>query len=135
MYFFFNFLLASNIFQFSYNCENQIKIKKVAFFGTQVCSWNTAIENPGFEILEHPPYSPNLTSSDFYLFPRLNLEQKLERHKTWRWVNKTVKTAVNQFFMRQRCRLFSKGILALEKRYYVKRINLRDDSWLSRKIK
>jgi hypothetical protein len=25
------------------------------------------------ELLEHPPYSPDLTSSDFYLFPKLKL--------------------------------------------------------------
>ena len=28
----------------------------------------TAIRNAGFELLHHPPYSPDLASSDFYLF-------------------------------------------------------------------
>ena len=26
----------------------------------------------GFELLQHPPYSPDLAPSDFYLFPKLN---------------------------------------------------------------
>ncbi|CAG4977612.1 unnamed protein product [Parnassius apollo] len=30
-----------------------------------------AIQETGFELLEHPPYSPDLAPSDFYLFPRL----------------------------------------------------------------
>jgi len=25
-----------------------------------------------YELLEHPPYSPDLAPSDFYLFPKLN---------------------------------------------------------------
>jgi len=29
------------------------------------------IQNAGFELLRHPPYSPDLTPSDFYLFPKL----------------------------------------------------------------
>jgi len=31
----------------------------------------TAIRNAGFELLHHPPYSPDLAPSDFYLFPKL----------------------------------------------------------------
>ena len=30
-----------------------------------------AIRNAGFELLRHPPYSPDLAPSDFYLFPKL----------------------------------------------------------------
>jgi len=30
-----------------------------------------AIRNDGFKLLPHPPYSPDLASSDFYLFPKL----------------------------------------------------------------
>ncbi|CAJ0966195.1 unnamed protein product, partial [Ranitomeya imitator] len=29
------------------------------------------IQEAGFELVEHPPYSPDLASSDFFLFPRL----------------------------------------------------------------
>ena len=34
-----------------------------------------AIHDAGFELIEHPPYSPDLAPSDFYLFP--NLEDQL----------------------------------------------------------
>jgi len=30
-----------------------------------------AIQNAVFELLHHPPYSPDLAPSDFYLFPKL----------------------------------------------------------------
>ena len=31
----------------------------------------TAATEYGFEILPHPPYAPDMASSDFYLFPKL----------------------------------------------------------------
>ena len=31
----------------------------------------TAIRSAGFEVLDHPPYSPDLAPSDFQLFPKL----------------------------------------------------------------
>ena len=31
----------------------------------------TAAAECGFEILPHPPYSPDMAPSDFYLFPNL----------------------------------------------------------------
>lgn len=30
-------------------------------------------QDAGFELMEHPPYSPDLAPSDFYLFPRLKV--------------------------------------------------------------
>ena len=30
-----------------------------------------AIRNAGFDILDHPPYSPDLVFRDFHLFPKL----------------------------------------------------------------
>lgn len=39
--------------------------------GTQVCVAMSTIEDAGFEIIAHPPYSLNLAISDFHLFPRL----------------------------------------------------------------
>ena len=32
---------------------------------------SNAIHNAGFELMEHPPYSPDLAPSDFYLFSKL----------------------------------------------------------------
>ena len=31
-----------------------------------------AVERNGFELIPHPAYSPDLASSDFFLFPDLN---------------------------------------------------------------
>ena len=30
-----------------------------------------AIQKCGFQLVEHPPYSPDLASSDYYLFPKM----------------------------------------------------------------
>ena len=32
----------------------------------------TAATECGFEVLPHPPYSPDMAPSDFYLFPKLS---------------------------------------------------------------
>ena len=34
----------------------------------------------GFQCLDHPPYSPDLVSSDYHLFPRLKKKQLKGRH-------------------------------------------------------
>ena len=48
----------------------------------------TAATECGFEILPHPPYSPDMAPSDFYLFPKLNFHlrgtqygSKIRRHR------------------------------------------------------
>lgn len=33
-----------------------------------------AIQNCGFQLHEHPPYSSDLVSSDYYLFPKMKKE-------------------------------------------------------------
>ena len=33
-----------------------------------------AIQKCGFQLVEHPPSSPDLASSDYYLFPKMNQE-------------------------------------------------------------
>ena len=44
-----------------------------ALAGQRPCSHvtMTAVTECGFEILSHPPYSPDMAPSDFYLFPKL----------------------------------------------------------------
>ena len=32
----------------------------------------TTVDDCGFELTDHPPYSPDLASTDFRLFPNLN---------------------------------------------------------------
>lgn len=81
-----------------------------------------AIQDAGFEILDHPPYSPDLAPSDFYLFPRLKEHLRGTKFED----DEEVKAAVHDFLGTQDEDFFSKGILALEKRY-IKCINLKGD--------
>lgn len=81
-----------------------------------------AIQDAGFEILDHPPYSPDLAPSDFYLFPRLKEHLRGTKFED----DEEVKAAVLDFLGTQDEDFFSKGILALEKRY-IKCINLKGD--------
>ena len=54
----------------------------------------SAIHSAGFELIDHPPYSPDLAPSDFFLFP--NLKKPLRGIKFSS--NEEVKGAVNQWF-------------------------------------
>ena len=47
----------------------------------------------GFEILPHPPYSPDMAPSDFYLFPKL----KFHLRDTQYGSNEDVIEAVNEY--------------------------------------
>ncbi|XP_046976362.1 histone-lysine N-methyltransferase SETMAR-like [Vanessa cardui] len=53
----------------------------------------TAIQESGFEILEYPPYSPDLAPSDFYLFPRLKEHLRGKKFED----NSEVMAAVEEF--------------------------------------
>lgn len=81
-----------------------------------------AIQETGFELLEHPPYSPDLAPSDFYLFPRLKEHLRGQKFED----NSEVMAAVEAFWESQDQDFFSKGILGLEKRL-TKCINLLGD--------
>ncbi|CAK1592430.1 unnamed protein product [Parnassius mnemosyne] len=72
-----------------------------------------AIQETGFELLEHPPYSPDLAPSDFYLFPRL--KERLRGKKFEDDIE--VMAAVEAFWEGQDKEFFLKGILGLEKRW------------------
>ena len=72
-----------------------------------------AIREAGFELLEHPPYSPDLAPSDFYLFPRLKEQLRGRKFED----NDEVMAAVEAFFESCDQDFFSKGIRALEKRW------------------
>ncbi|XP_063362897.1 histone-lysine N-methyltransferase SETMAR-like [Cydia amplana] len=81
-----------------------------------------AIRDSGFELLEHPPYSPDLAPSDFYLFPRL--KEDLRGNK---FLNDgEVKAAVEAFLGGQEKDFFFKGIRGLEKRWS-KCVDLEED--------
>ena len=66
----------------------------------------------GYELVDHPPYSPDLAASDFFLFPNL---------KNWlggrRFVsNDEVMTETSHYFSELQQNYFSEGIKKLETR-------------------
>jgi histone-lysine N-methyltransferase SETMAR len=72
-----------------------------------------AIQDAGFELLDHPPYSPDLAPSDFYLFPRLK-----EHLRGKKFLNDNeVMAAVEAFLDSQEKDFFLNGIRGLEKRW------------------
>lgn len=81
-----------------------------------------SIRDLGFELLDHPPYSPDLAPSDYYLFPRL--KKTLKGHKFL--CNEEIIEAVEGWFAEQEETFFLKGLEALQDRCK-KCINLRGD--------
>lgn len=75
-----------------------------------------------FELLPHPPYSPDLAPSDFFLFP--NLKKFLGGKKYGS--NAEVEDAVNQYFSGLDNQFFSDGLKGWEKRW-TKCIELQGD--------
>ena len=73
----------------------------------------TAATECGFEILPHPPYSPDMAPSDFYLF------QKLKSHLlgTYYGSNEGVIEAVNEYLEDQEKAFYFEGIRKLELRW------------------
>jgi len=75
-----------------------------------------------YELLEHPPYSPDLAPSDFSLFPKLKLFLAGQRFSS----NQKAIAAVEGYFAdltKNHCRY---GIMALEHRWN-KCISLKGD--------
>jgi [histone H3]-lysine36 N-dimethyltransferase SETMAR len=71
-----------------------------------------AIHNAGFELVDHPPYSPDLAPSDFHLFPKL--KEKIRGRKFGD--DNEVMEAVEDFFWEQDKVFYETGIKALEHR-------------------
>lgn len=71
------------------------------------------IQNCGFQLLPHPPYSPDLAPSDFHLFPKMKLELS-GRHFT---SNNDVMEAVEQYLQAKETSFYKEGILALHHRW------------------
>ena len=65
-----------------------------------------------FEILSHPPYSPDLAPSDYYLFPKT----KYELRRKWFESNNDVMVAADDFLGVQTLALFFEGIAKPEYR-------------------
>ena len=72
-----------------------------------------AVHDCGFELIEHPPYSPDLAPSDYFLFPNLKKHLAGKHFRT----DDEVICAVEDFFECQDETFFSKGIQALQYRW------------------
>jgi histone-lysine N-methyltransferase SETMAR len=75
-----------------------------------------------YELLEHPPYSPDLASSDFCLFPKLKLFLAGQRFSS----NQEAIAAVEGYFAHIMKNHYRDGIMALEHRWN-KCISLKGD--------
>lgn len=73
----------------------------------------SAIQSCGFEILPHPPYSPDLAPSDFHLFPKMKLELSGRRFTS----NGDVIEAVEEFLESKDSTFYEQGIRALQHRW------------------
>ena len=73
----------------------------------------TAANECGFEVLPHPPYSPNMAPSDFYLLPKL----KSNLPGTKFGSNKGVIEAVNEYLGDHEKDFHLEGISKLEPRW------------------
>lgn len=81
-----------------------------------------ALKDCGFVEIPHPPYSPDLAPSDYFLFP--NLKKKLRGRKFSS--DYEVQSVVNDYFMEQKKTFFLEGLGKLIDRCN-KCINLKGD--------
>lgn len=73
---------------------------------------STAAEECGFALMPHPPYSPDLAPSDYYLFPNLKRHLKGERYDD----DDEVVQAANEWFAQQPKEFYLTGIRKLQDR-------------------
>ena len=71
------------------------------------------IHELNFELLDHPPYSPDLAPSDFFLFPRLKVALGGQRFSC----NADAITFVNNFFMEKDAKYYLDGLERWEHRW------------------
>lgn len=71
------------------------------------------LEELRYGLVEHPPYSPDLAPSDFFLFPQLKKNLSGQKFSS----DAEVITAVNQYFESQESTFFFEGIKRLEHRW------------------
>jgi histone-lysine N-methyltransferase SETMAR len=86
----------------------------------QKCFGNGKIK--GFELLEHPPYSPDLAPSDFYPFPKLKLFLTGQRF----FSNQEAIAAVEGYFADLMKNHYRDRIVALE-HHWSKCVSLKGD--------
>ncbi len=71
------------------------------------------LEELGFEVLPHPPYSPDLAPSDYCLFRSLQHHIRDMEFKTFG----EVQNAVEEFFSLKNPDFYSNGIFSLPQRW------------------
>ena len=72
----------------------------------------TAATECGFEIFPHPPYSPDMVPSDFYLFPKL----KYHLRGTQFGSDEGVTEAVNEYLGDPEKAFYVEGVRKLEQK-------------------
>ena len=70
----------------------------------------------GFELIDHPPYSPDLAPSDYFLFPNMKKTLGWELGKQYRTDDEVI-SAVDDFFEDQDESFYATEIQALQHRY------------------
>ena len=73
----------------------------------------SAVHDCGFELIDHPPYSPDLAPSDYFLFPNLKKHLAGKRYES----DDDVISAVEDFFEGQEENFCAIGIRALQHRW------------------
>ena len=73
----------------------------------------SAVHDCGFELIDHPPYSPDLAPSDYFLFPNLKKHLAGKRYDS----DDDVISAVEDFFEGQEENFYATGIRALQHRW------------------
>jgi len=71
------------------------------------------LRNPHYELLEHPPYSPDFAPSAFCLFPKLKLFLAGQRFS----LNQEAIAAIEGYFADLTKNHYRDGIMALEHRW------------------
>jgi len=71
------------------------------------------IENMGWEVLPHHPYSPDLAPSDYHLFGFVKNQMRGQHYET----NEALQTAVHQCLRAARTEFYRKGIFKLPERW------------------
>lgn len=110
-------------------CNNRrgIEKKKVLFLQDNASPHKAAVSMAKlhelrYEIIEHAPYSPDLSPCDFFLFPQLKKNLAGRRFES----NEEVIAAVKDFFDTQDKSFYSEGMKKLEDRW-MKCVELRGD--------
>ena len=67
------------------------------------------IEKMGWEVLPHPPYSPDLAPSDYHLFGFVKNQMRCHHYET----NEALQTAVRQCLRAAGMEFYCKGIFKL----------------------